>query len=256
MTMTTTQKMLPDGSNPEGVNPVPALNWNSTADLTDIVVHGPAFSHATTKLRSILVYADLPYTHMQHLKAKPQGIRPNTDYRKVPNIDVAGRQVNDSGVILRHLLPVLGLEFDEEWEERIVFELDTTFKLHCTSDDWARLAVATLGAPKFLKWLVGPKLKSMERKQAHHNIKTTGLGHREGDEVRVARDFKSSMRGQFHAGDAPGHVDLSLYGFLAGYLHGDCKIVHNMIEKAGLEKWVADMKRVVPLEKLFEHGWS
>lgn len=247
--------MLPDGTNPEGVDPVPPLNWQSQADLTDIVVHGPAFSHATTKLRTFLVFAGLPYTHMQHLKAKPQGIRPDTDYHKVPIIDVAGRQVNDSWIILKHLLPALGLDIDEEWEERIVFELDTTFKLHCTSDDWARLAVATLGAPKFAKWIIGPMLKRLERKQARYNIKTTGLGHREGDEIKIARDFKASMKGKYHNGDNPGHVDISFYGFLAGYIHGDCKIVENMIEKAGLQTWADSMKSVIPLRKLFEHGW-
>lgn len=247
--------MLPDGTNPEGVDPVPPLNWQSQADLTDIVVHGPAFSHATTKLRTFLVFAGLPYTHMQHLKAKPQGIRPDTDYHKVPIIDVAGRQVNDSWIILKHLLPALGLDIDEEWEERIVFELDTTFKLHCTSDDWARLAVATLGAPKFAKWIIGPMLKRLERKQARYNIKTTGLGHREGDEIKIARDFKASMKGKYHNGYNPGHVDISFYGFLAGYIHGDCKIVENMIEKAGLQTWADSMKSVIPLRKLFEHGW-
>lgn len=244
-------KILPDGSNPEGVNPSPALNWQTTADLWDMVVHGPAFSHATTKLRTILVYAKVPFRHEQHLKAKPQGIKPGTDYRKVPVIDVAGRQVNDSGIILKHILPVLGLNFDQAWEDRIVFELDTTFKLHCTSKDWARLAVATVGAPSFMKWLIGPMLKRMEQKQARHNIKTTGLGHREGDEVAIARDFKASMGGNFYHGDTPGHVDLSLYGFLAGYLYADCPIAANMINNAGLETWVAAMKTVVPLEALF-----
>ncbi|WP_370239535.1 hypothetical protein [Neptunomonas phycophila] len=250
-----TQTMLPDGTNPEGVDPFPPLNLQTREELTDIVVHGPAFSHATTKLRAFLVYADLPFTHMQHLKAKPQGIRPGTDYRKVPNIDVAGRQVNDSGIILKHLLPAIGLEFNHEWEERIVNELDTTFKLHCTSEDWARLAVATMGAPRFMKWLIGPMLKRLECKQARYNIKMTGLGHREGDEVKFAIDFKHSMSGKFHNGDTPGHVDISFYGFLAGYLHGECAIAETMINKAGLHSWAAKMKRIIPLKKLFEHGW-
>jgi hypothetical protein len=43
--------MLPDGSNPEGVDPVPALGWSSQADLKDVVVHGPMFSWGTTKIR-------------------------------------------------------------------------------------------------------------------------------------------------------------------------------------------------------------
>lgn len=243
--------MLPDGSNPEGTDPFPPLNWSTREDLTDVVVHGPAFSHATTKLRCILTFGGVPFAHMQHLKAKPQGIKPGTAYRKVPVIDVAGRQVNDSWIILKHLLPALGIAFDKAWEERIVLELDTTFKLHCTSKDWARLAVATVGAPAILKWLIGPMLKGLEQKQARHNIATTGLGHREGDEVAFARDFKSSMKGRFHNGATPGHVDLSFYGFLAGYIYAGCPIATKMIAVSELGPWVDAMQTVVPLSALF-----
>jgi hypothetical protein len=181
----------------------------------------------------------------------PQGMKPGSSYQKVPVMDVAGRQVNDSGIILQNLLPALGIEMDHTWEDRIVLELDTTFNLHCTSTDWARLTVATIGAPSMMKWLIGPMLKRMETKQARHNIATTGLGHREGDEVAIARDFKQSMRGKFHGGTEPGHVDLSFYGFLAGYLYAGSPIATKMVAQAGLEPWVAKMKKVVPLETLF-----
>ena len=249
--MKTPSLMLPDGSNPEGVDPVPALGWSTPQDLVGLVVHGPAFSHATNKLRCFLIFAGVPFTHLQHLKAKPQGIKPGTPYRKVPVIDVAGRQVNDSAIILKHLLPALGMAFDKDWEARIVLELDITFKLHCTPTDWARLAVATVGAPALMKWLIGPMLARMERKQARHNISTSGLGHREGDELAIARDFKSSMKGRFHKGEIPGHVDLSFYGFLSGYLYANCPIAARMVADAQLGAWVEAMQTVVPLSALF-----
>lgn len=103
--MTNTPQMLPGGSNPEGVAPNPPLAWTSTTDLKDVVAHGPALSHATTKLRTFFVFAGLPYWHEQHLKAKQQGIKPNSSYRKVPVIEVAGRQVNDSWIILQTFCP-------------------------------------------------------------------------------------------------------------------------------------------------------
>jgi hypothetical protein len=159
--------------------------------------------------------------------------------------------VNDSLIILQNLLPALGIEMDPAFEERLVLELDTTFTLHCTSTDWARLAVATVGAPAMMKWLIDPMLMRMERKQARHNIATSGLGHREGDEMAFARDFKRAMRGKFHAGTEPGHADLSFYGFLAGYLHAFSPIAANMVTQTGLESWVSAMKKVVPLEKLY-----
>lgn len=209
-----------------------------------MIVHGPVFSQATTKLRTYFVFVGVPYTHEQHLKAKPQGMKPGSSNQKVPVIDVARRQVNDSWIILQDLLPALGVEIDKAWEDRIVLELDTTFKLHCTMTDWARQAVATIGAPSMMKWLIGPMLKRMETNQARHKIATTDLGHREGDEIAFARDFKRSIRGKFHGGTQPGHVDLSFYGFLAGYLYAASPIAAHMITEAGLEPWVAAMKRV------------
>ena len=76
--------------------------------------------------------------------------------------------------------------------------------------------------------------------------------HKEVDEVELAKDFKKSMKGKYHAGDdAPGHVDLSFYGFLAGYLYSKCPIFENLVDKAELTEWVDLMNKVVPLEDLF-----
>jgi len=48
-----------------------------------------------------------------------------------------------------------------------------------------------------------------------------------------------------------GHVDLSFYGFLAGYLYANAPIGMRMVEQAGLEPWVAEMQKQVTLERLF-----
>jgi hypothetical protein len=248
-----TNGMLPDGTNPEGVDPSPPLEWVSKADLVDVVVHGPAFSVVTTKLRCYLTYAKIPFEHQQHLKDKPQGFKPGTDYKKVPVIDVKGRQVNDSAIILKYIMPVLGLDFHQEWEDRIVLELDTSFKLHCSSTDWAKLAVKTVGAPWFLSWVVGAFLKNLEIGQGKNNIANSGLGHKEIQELDFAKDFKTAMKGNkfFESNEAPGHVDLSFYGFLAGFLYADCKIATDLVEQADLGSWVDAMKELVPLESLF-----
>ena len=249
--MTDQTQMLPDGSNPEGVDPYPPLNWTSKSDLTDVVVHGPVISPPTTKLRCYLTFAGIPHEHKQHMLSWPMGFKPGTDYKKVPIIDVAGRQVNDSAIILKYLLPVLGIAFDQAWEDRFVLELDTSFKLHCTPEDWGRLATVTMGIPGFVRHVVGPLFQGMERKQALRNIATSGLGHVEVDEAEIARDFKSSMKGRFHNGDTAGHVDLSLYGFLAGYILARSPIALKLIADAGLQDWVDSMDQIVPMHSLF-----
>jgi hypothetical protein len=63
----------------------------------------------TTKLRCYLKYAKIPFEHLQHLNAKPQGMKPGSDYQKDPVMDVKGRQVNNSAIILKFLMPNAGL---------------------------------------------------------------------------------------------------------------------------------------------------
>jgi hypothetical protein len=248
-----TTSMLPDGTNPEGVDPSPPLEWKSKSDLVDVVVHGPAFSVVTTKLRCYLTYAKIPFVHEQHLKDTPQGMKPGSDYQKVPVIDVKGRQVNDSAIILKYLMPVLGLEFHQEWEDRLVLEVDTALKMHTSSSDWAKLAVKTIGAPSFISCILGPYLRRLETGQGKFNIANSGLGHKEIQELDFAKDFKAGMNGNkfFLGNDAPGHVDLSFYGLMAGFLYADCDIANDLMEQADLGAWVDAMKEVVPLESLF-----
>jgi hypothetical protein len=140
------------------------------------------------------------------LNFKPQGMKLGSDYQKIPVIDVKGRQVNDSAMILKFLRPVLGLDFHQEWENRIVLKLDTSFKINCSSSDWARLAVATVGAPWFLTWIIGPYLRRLEEGQGKNNIANSGLGHKEIQELDFFRDFKTAMNGNkfFQGNDAPG----------------------------------------------------
>jgi glutathione S-transferase len=243
--------MLPDGSNPEGVDPVPALGWTSNASLTEVVVHGPMFSWGTTKLRLLMLLNGVAYTHNEWLNATPQGIKPGP-YNKVPVVDVAGRQVNDSGVIVKHLLPVFGMEFNQEWENRIVLELDTSIKLHTPARDWAKLAVKTMGMPWIMTPLLMLMLSRLERSQARSNIANSGLGHREGDEVGIAKQFAKEMGSKlFFHGDAPGHVDVSFYASIVGFLYSEASIGKSIVSGAKLEAWAERMQEKLPMKLIY-----
>jgi hypothetical protein len=69
-------------------------------------------------------------------------------------------------------------------------ELDTSVKIHMSSSDWAKVAVKTLGMPWFLTWIIGPFLQNLESGQGKNNIKNSGMGHKEVDEVELVKDFK------------------------------------------------------------------
>jgi glutathione S-transferase len=243
--------MLPDGSNPEGVDPVPALPWSSKSDLKDVVVHGPKMSWGTTKIRLFLILNGVEFKHVEWMEAKPQGIKPGP-YNKVPVLEVAGRQVNDSTIIVKYLLPLFAMEYNKAWEDRIVLELDTAIKLHATARDWSRLAVKIMGMPWIMTPLLMIMLTKMEKEQAHSNIANSGLGHKDGDAVAIAKDFAEAMGSKpFFHGDSPGHVDVSFYGSIVGFLYCETTIGKNIVSGAKLEAWVARMQEKLPMKSIY-----
>ena len=129
--------MLHDGSNPEGVDPVPPLEWKSKADLADVVLVNSAASPPCAKLRYHLAYNNVPYTLMNPAAFK-KGKDDTKDYVKVPAIFVSGRQVNDSYVITKHLaLALYGGKTDEVWDAKITFGLQLAVEVcHTGLEPW------------------------------------------------------------------------------------------------------------------------
>lgn len=157
-------KYYEDGTNYEGVDPSPSLNWKSVEDLKTVVVHGPKFSHGTSKIRCFLMHSGIPFQHATNPKEDPQGCKLKYFYRKVPIVDVDGRQVNDSGVIMKYLAPAVGMTFHPEWEERIVYELDTALRFM-----FRHLIGPKRQLPRLMFWPIGLFIWSLEKGQAKLN---------------------------------------------------------------------------------------
>merc|ERR1712070_1192332 len=110
--------MLADGTNPEGIDPDPPLNWTKdTFSSSKVVLHGLQASPAVCKIITYLKYFKIRYEH----RAAPG--KSGTDYKKMPVLDVAERQVNDSAIITKFMVPALvgPQAFNEEWEKKITF---------------------------------------------------------------------------------------------------------------------------------------
>lgn len=239
--------MLPDGSNPEGVDPVPALGWSSKDDFKDVIVHGSAGSWPTCKILSLLIYCDIPFT----LTGKP---KKTSDYKKMPVLDVAGRQVNDSGIIMKYLVPALGLDSDEyqEWNRKISFCLDPTIRRHLSPQDAARVASTFLGIPSCCGCCVGGLISRMIN-GAGEKMRALDKGFTFGDEIEIAKEFKTHMgKNDYFAGQEIGAVDISFYGEIAGLIYAKCEMSDNMIDVAGLQDWLIRMQKAIPPSKLFE----
>jgi hypothetical protein len=150
------------------------------------------------------------------------------------------------------VLGALGKTYNKAWEDTIVLELDTSIKLHTSARDWARMAVKTLGMPWLLTPVLMLMLSRLERSQARTNIVHSGLGHKEGDEVAIAKRFADEMgTKRFFHGDAPGHVDISFYASIVGFVYSETDIGRSIVSGAKLEEWVGRMQETLPMDMIY-----
>ena len=89
--------MLKDGTNPEGVDPSPPLDWNSRDALSNIILFNSASSPPCCKIRYHLAHHKVKYTlgDVKAWKASKLSYKKGgDDWTGVPTIVVNGRQVN------------------------------------------------------------------------------------------------------------------------------------------------------------------
>lgn len=237
--------MYPDGSNPEGVDPVPPLQWRSKNDFKDVVVYGVRASPAVTKLLAYLRFYDIPFTY------KPGfGKKGSKYYTKMPVLDVGGRQVNDTFIQLRHMVPALVGSFDEAWENKITYQYQMS-SIVLSTEEFTQVATvkhSDFPIPSCLLCLVTNFLRPKGIKKLQEQFDDPNHPYQKVDLTEFAKTVAASMGSKpFFHGSTPGHVDISFYGVNAIYLHAEVQSVMRALTDAGLMPWVERMKQKIPL---------
>ncbi|KAL1500001.1 hypothetical protein AB1Y20_012678 [Prymnesium parvum] len=239
--------MLADGTNPEGVDPSPPLNWKSKDDLKDVVLVSPEYSPPSTKIRYHLAYHNVPYKLMPAKEFK-RGKSKDTHYMKVPVIFVAGRQVNDSFVILKNLAPVLYGRFEEAWECKITYGLYVAMSVECFEDPNNYATIVRLAG--FPSWIGSVFKCAIPLKKAAKRIreKRSKLDEKYGP-LRTLKDYIEEFRAAvgsrpFVGGETPNQVDVSFYATVA--LWTPVPTVNRLLEGGDLTAWLARMKEAMP----------
>jgi len=240
--------MLHDGTNPEGIDPVPPLEWRSKTDLTDVVLVNSAPSPPCAKLRYHLAHNNVPYSLMSPAEFR-KGKKSGVDYVKVPAMFVAGRQVNDSYVITKHLAQALyGGKVDEVWDAKITFGLQLAVEAEGFEDPRDYPVLVTFGGfPAFvgtLFWWALP-LKTMARniraKRAEKDDKFGPLCPAK----QYASEFRAAIGSKlFFGGEALGYIDVSFYATLV--MWETVPSVKLLLQEADLETWWKRMKAAMP----------
>jgi hypothetical protein len=237
------RRMLSDGTNPEGIDPSPPLGWRCPQDLRNVVLYGSRASPPAVKILTHLIFYSIQH---QLLDAKS---RPKSEYKKAPVIFVNGRQVNDSFIIVKNLVPALSGEFNEPWEAKITFELQPSIEYQLSPADLKRWAGQPhgFGIPSFLMPLligsIGKKIRTGIENNPRYRVRPP---------VHIAMEFAQAMGHQpFFHGNRPGPVDLSFYGTCAPFYISGCELVIMMLRDARLGSWWNRMQSMVPLQMLF-----
>jgi len=250
--------MLPDGTNPEGVDPEPPLGWTKD-NMKDVKFYGVFGSAPCNKIRAYLKHFKVPFT-MVNCQTKPGG---DTYYKKMPVIDVNERQVNDSAIIIKNLAPTFFGTFDEVWENKITYCLLYDMEGGMSKEevaDWAFHPTYGFGIPGCMRCCVSGMIYDLiqtnvnkatdkeKNPQAYMKVKRNNDAG-----VAIMKEFLAEVGDKkFHGGDEIDQVDLSMYATLMPfYSVVKAPSVVKAVEDAGLVKWWANMESVLPTETLY-----
>mmetsp|Transcript_4017 Transcript_4017/g.11767 ORF Transcript_4017/g.11767 Transcript_4017/m.11767 type:complete len:247 (+) Transcript_4017:98-838(+) len=110
--------------------PLPS-SWDLAAlRALPVTLYGNKISPPCCKLRFLLQYFDVPFSSQE-------GKKPNSEYKKIPVLDIGDRQINDSYIIVKTLAPILqGRELtprELKIEEILTFEIMIALERDCAS---------------------------------------------------------------------------------------------------------------------------
>ena len=240
--------MLPDGSNPENVDPSPPLAWTRDS-FTDVRLVSMPMSPPCIKIKYHLQHNGIACELLDSQKWKKSV--PKGGYTKVPVLYVAGRQVNDSFIILKHLGPAIyGDRFDPEWEAKTTYGFQLALEVETFEDpgDYKTL-LASVGIPTALYCgcLAGllPLKKLAAKIKAARQTKDAQYGP-----LQPARSYADDFRRllgdePFAGGESAGATDISFYGTLAGFWSARLPSVVRLVRESGLEEWAGRMKELL-----------
>jgi len=248
-------EMLPDGTNPEGVDPVPPLNWTSKSDLKDVVIYGNLMSPPVAKIRHHLGFAGVEYKCV----ARKPNSQPKGSYQKIPSMEVNGRVVNDSYVIVKHLLPALYPDSDAKdlasgWEAKITYGLQLAMEAEVTEDsDMLGPLLQHFGMPSFLAFfgcfpcvpIGGPGRKIPQSIRDKRAAKDDTYGPLKTMQEYLA-EFESHITDLsfFQGAAAATAVDISVFATV--YSFYTLPIVKKAIADANLSEWWGRMENIMP----------
>lgn len=229
--------VLADGSNEEGEAVAPITF--GLDEVEDIVLYQQEFSPPCVKLRTMFKYYNLPFRVVN-------GRHPTSDYKKIPVLEINNRQINDSHVIVKTVVPwFTGRPMTEKemmWEKRITYEFQPAFEVELLGNErdvamiWTRATNFIGGWQRGIIGILSPILKVVVEALFKSRYPEMEL-----PSSKFGLEFRRALGEQaFFHGEQPGPVDLSLYGTYAAF--NGCSATARFLQASKLEEWHGRME--------------
>ena len=172
----------------------------------------------------------------------------------MPVVDVNGRQVNDTLIIFKYLVPALAGSdaFNLDWETKIAYQYQMSTVYHLTNQE----AIANFKGkggdgplPGFLASCILPRIRKGGLKDLKAKFDDPNALEKEANLTVFAKEFASAMDGNnFLGGSEPNPTDVSFYGVNARYVFLKIDTIVGALDAAGLMPWFKRMEELIPLD--------
>eukprot|EP00240_Pyramimonas_obovata_P013339 CAMPEP_0118942310 /NCGR_PEP_ID=MMETSP1169-20130426/35950_1 /TAXON_ID=36882 /ORGANISM="Pyramimonas obovata, Strain CCMP722" /LENGTH=242 /DNA_ID=CAMNT_0006887315 /DNA_START=60 /DNA_END=785 /DNA_ORIENTATION=+ len=224
--------------------PLPA-DWTK-ADLKNVTLYQQFYSMPCVKVRAHLTYT------LVHFTAR-EGKKPGSDYEKIPVLDVNGRQINDSAIIVKTLAPIIyGRPLTDEewhWEQRLTYGTMIAAEKTCFGDatdlkKFAHYVGFDKGWHGFWGLLIpiaAPILSIVIKKKLDKN--NPGLLPLDD----YLKEYKAALGDrEYFTGNSIGPIDVSFVGILVVFEKAGTSFIKAALQKAKLLQYYNSIKMRLP----------
>eukprot|EP00747_Dinoflagellata_sp_TGD_P184735 gnl/TRDRNA2_/TRDRNA2_40644_c0_seq1.p2 gnl/TRDRNA2_/TRDRNA2_40644_c0~~gnl/TRDRNA2_/TRDRNA2_40644_c0_seq1.p2 ORF type:complete len:247 (+),score=54.07 gnl/TRDRNA2_/TRDRNA2_40644_c0_seq1:92-832(+) len=203
-----------------------------------VTLYGMKISPPCCKIRFLLTYYKVPFAHVQ-------GQKPGTDYKKIPVLDIADRQINDSFIMVKSLAPIL--QGRPLREEELDLEKQVAFGLMVALE---REAAGSISDMWGCGGLMGGGSGCVLRAAAPCIVCCVSRSIGKDRPLLSLREYADLLRmhlgaSSFFGGGEPSIVDVSLFGTLLAFVRAGNSCVERLFGPSDdkLRAWHTRMQK-------------
>jgi len=198
--------------------PLPSEWTKETLKTLKVTLYGGKINPPVCKIRFFLKQADIKFEFVECSK------KPNSEYTKIPVLDIADRQINDSYIIVKNLAPIIKgdalTQEETDFENLITFAIMIALEKHAAGSCSMLAGCGKVAGGLFccLLHCFGPCICCCAS-----SIFKNETGPRKDNVLKALQEYGNEVSERlgtkkFFGGEEPGINDVSLWGTLLPFM--------------------------------------